>query len=65
MKAGFETWNANAMRHSFGSYHYALHEDSMWTSKELGHKANDDVLFEFYRALTTKAQGEKYFSISL
>ena len=64
MKAGFETWPANAMRHSFGSYHYALHEDAMWTSRELGHKGNDTVLFDYYRALTTKKQGERYFSIA-
>ena len=53
----------NAMRHSFGSYHYALNGDSMETARLLGHKSDDTVLFDHYRALTTKAQAETYFSI--
>mgnify|MGYP006079212745 CR=1 FL=1 len=56
-------WKNNAMRHSFGSYHFALHGDSIKTSNELGHKQGDNVLFEHYRALTTKKSGEKYFEI--
>lgn len=56
-------WNANAMRHSFGSYHFALHKDSLETSRQLGHKASDTVLFDHYRALATKEQGEAFFSI--
>lgn len=63
MKAGFEAWHANSMRHSFGSYHFALHGNSIETSRELGHKTNDDVLFDHYRALATKLQGKEYFSI--
>ncbi len=61
--AGFESWEANAMRHSFGSYHFALHGNSLETSRQLGHKASDQVLFDHYRALATKAQAEKYFAI--
>ena len=39
-------WIHNGMRHSFGTYHYALHGDPIRTCKELGHKYNeDDVLF--------------------
>ncbi|MDA9764056.1 MAG: tyrosine-type recombinase/integrase [Opitutales bacterium] len=69
LKAGFKddegrsTWPSNGMRHSFGSYHYALHEDSGKTSKELGHKDNDVILFDHYRALTTNKDGERYFAI--
>lgn len=57
------TWQNNAMRHSFGSYHFALHGDSLETSRLLGHKASDQVLFDHYRALATKAQGGAYFAI--
>jgi integrase len=57
------TWPTNGMRHSFGTYHYALHGDSAITSRELGHKAGDDVLFDHYRALATTDQGEAYFGI--
>jgi len=61
--AGFEEWEVNAMRHSFGSYHYALHGNPLETSRLLGHKASDQVLFDHYRALVTKAKGERYFAL--
>jgi len=57
------SWEGNAMRHSFGSYHYALHGNPLETARLLGHKADDNVLFAHYRALATKAQGEAYFAI--
>lgn len=57
-------WKSNGMRHSFGSYHYSLHGDSMDTSSQLGHKTGDTVLFEHYRALTSKEDGEAYFAIT-
>jgi integrase len=56
-------WKKNAMRHSFGSYHFALHGESIKTSNELGHIQGDHVLFSHYRALATKKQAEKYFGI--
>jgi integrase len=61
--AGFTEWEGNAMRHSFGSYHYALHGNPLETSRLLGHKASDQVLFDHYRALATKAHAKAYFSI--
>lgn len=57
-------WKKNAMRHSFGSYHFALHGDSIKTSNELGHSQGDNVLFKHYRALSTKEQAESYFAIA-
>jgi len=57
------SWDDNAMRHSFGSYSFALTGDSMKTAALMGHKANDQVLFDHYRALATKADGEAYFGI--
>jgi len=64
--AGFEDWGekrANAMRHSFGSYHYALHSDSAKTAAMLGHRANDQVLFDSYRSLARKKEADAYFGI--
>ena len=52
-----------AMRHSFGSYHYAKDGNSIETARILGHKSDDTVLFSLYRALTTKEQGVAYFAI--
>ena len=56
-------WDNNAMRHSFGSYHYALHGNPLETARQLGHKSSDQVLFDHYRALAKKSDGEKFFSI--
>ncbi len=52
------------MRHSFGSYHYALHGDPLLTARLLGHKATDDVLFSHYRALTSKEEATAFFAIA-
>ena len=62
--AGLE-WKTNSMRHSFGSYHYALYGDSVATSRELGHKSGDDILFSHYRALVSREDAKEYFSISV
>ncbi len=56
-------WDTNSMRHSFGSYHFAFHGNSLETSRLLGHRASDQVLFDHYRALATKAQAARYFAI--
>lgn len=57
------TWETNDTRHSFGSYHFAKHGDSIKTSNEMGHSRGDAVLFNHYRRLTTKAEGERYFAL--
>lgn len=62
-QAGFAVWQNNAMRHSYGSYHFALHEDSLRTAAQMGHKADDDQLFEHYRKCTTKDEAQKYFEM--
>ena len=64
--AGFSNWGenqSNAMRHSFGSYHYALFSDAAKTAAMLGHRANDQVLFDSYRSLARKKDAESYFAI--
>ena len=60
--SGIEEWPANAMRHSAGSYHYALHEDAAKTATFLGH-TQDGVLFRHYRALTKKKDAEQFYSL--
>lgn len=54
----------NATRHSFASYHFALCGDSLKTSKELGHRQGDSLLFEHYRHLVTKGMGARFFALS-
>jgi integrase len=65
-KAGFPDWGenrSNAMRHSFGSYHYALNSDAAKTAAMLGHRANDQVLFDSYRSLARMKDAKAYFGI--
>lgn len=57
-------WDMNCTRHSYGSYHYALHDNAALTSKELGHINNPHQLFTSYRRLATKEDAEAYFSIA-
>lgn len=61
-KAGV-TWVKNSMRHSFASHHYAAYGDAMKTANELGHRRDVDMLFEHYRGLVDKQDGEAYFKI--
>jgi integrase len=60
----FQTrWDNNSMRHSYGSYLYSMTGDPLETARQLGHKASDQVLFDHYRALAKKSDGEKFFAI--
>ncbi len=60
---GTSNWVKNGLRHSFGSYKYAVTGDSIETARLLGHRQGDTVLFDHYAALATKEQGESYFAI--
>jgi integrase len=60
--AGVE-WENNDSRHSFGSYHYALHGDAMKTAGQMGHKGNDNELFAHYRQLVRKEQAVAFFGL--
>ena len=51
------------MRHSFGTYHFALQGDPIKTSVQMGHKTGDDVLFDHYRNLATKNDAKAYFAL--
>jgi integrase len=65
--AGFLDWReklSNASRHSFGSYHFALHENSPKTAAQLGHRGNDANLFDHYRNLAKKEDAQAYFGLS-
>jgi len=52
----------NGLRHSFCSYHVALHESADKTALLLGHK-NASVLFDHYRNVVDKEEGHSYFNI--
>lgn len=61
-KAGINPWPSNCMRHSFGSYDFARHGNASLTSGKLGHRG-DEILFEHYRSLTSRKEGERFFHV--
>ncbi|MCC5808690.1 MAG: hypothetical protein JJU00_20350, partial [Opitutales bacterium] len=52
----------NCLRHSFVSYHVALHRDPGRTALLVSHK-DQAILWEHYLGVATKADGERYFGI--
>lgn len=61
--AGIADWPANAMRHSFATYHLAMFENAAKTAFELGHTQGVQLLYRHYRGLTTRAEAERFWQI--
>ena len=60
--AGLKQWPANALRHSFASYHLARGQDAAKTALQLGH-TDTEILFDHYRELVEPKDGIAYFEI--
>lgn len=56
------TYGQNSMRHSFASYHVALHENAAKTAFMLGHP-DANLLYSTYRDLVSKEDAAKYWEI--
>ncbi len=52
----------NCLRHSFATYHVALHRDPGNTALLISHK-NQNILYEHYLGVATKKDAEQYFAI--
>jgi len=61
--AGIARLTPDGLRHSFCSYHYALHQDAGLTSTQAGH-TNFKTFFRHYRQRVLREDAERYFSIS-
>jgi len=61
--ARIEQWPANALRHSFASYHLAKFNDAAALALELGH-TNSNLVFQHYRELVKPKQAQRYWKIS-
>lgn len=59
---GMDAWPANAMRHSFASYHLTVCQDAAKTALILGYSGDAGVFWNHYRELTTEADAAKYFA---
>jgi len=56
------TRKANGLRHSFCSYHFALHANENLTAQQAG---NSPVMIHaHYKGLATKAEAEKWFQVA-
>jgi integrase len=51
----------NGFRHSFGTYHYALKQDWMKTTEQMGNSKS--VLMTHYNGLSSQKEAENYFNI--
>ena len=56
-------WRPNILRHTFGTYRYALSENAEATSKEMGNSPT--VLKKYYDGLATKREAEKFFELEI
>ena len=55
-------WKPDIMRHSFASYHLAMHTSADKTALELGHR-DSKMLFAHYRELVTQEAAQSYWAI--
>lgn len=55
-------WQQDCMRHSYASYHLALHGSADRTSTELGHRSTE-MLFSNYRELVRPEAAKRFFEI--
>ncbi len=51
--AGIEAWPHDVLRHTFASYHYALHANRSRLQAMMGHTEDEDTLDRHYRAVMT------------
>ena len=56
-------WPANALRHSFASYHLAHFKNAAELALEMGH-TNQQMIFDHYRQLVRPADAARYWEIS-
>jgi integrase len=60
---GARQWPHDGLRRSFATYHVARFNDPGKTSLIMGHRGNTQMIFQHYRGLATKAQGQEYFKL--
>jgi integrase len=61
-KAIVDIWPHNALRHSFGSYHYAQYRDENRTAAEMGN--SPAIVFRHYRALVKREAADAFWMLS-
>lgn len=55
-------WARNGLRHSFASYHLAMHESADKTALQLGHESAS-MLFKHYREIVSRESAQQFWKI--
>lgn len=58
-------WAGDVMRHSFASYHYALHQNENLLKAQMGHRLSSDVLYQNYRQRVSRSAAEVFWSLGI
>ena len=58
----FKDWPKDCIRHSFGTYHYAAHNNPVETARLMGH-VGVDIFFRHYRALVDEDEARQFWSL--
>ena len=59
---GLKQWPANCLRHSFASYHLALHGDAGKTGHQMGHTSSA-MVYRTYAQAVRKSQAEAWWAL--
>lgn len=62
IRAGFDRWPANGLRHSFASYYLAKFQDAAALALQMGH-ATTGMIFTHYREVVTPEDAAEYWKI--
>lgn len=63
VKAVHGPWPHNALRHTYASMHYAMHQNEAALQAQMGHESAA-MLHRHYRALKTKAQAARFWALT-
>jgi integrase len=61
--AHIRKWPSDCLRHSYASYHLALHKNAAELASELGHGQSLGMLFRHYRNRVKEAEASEYWEI--
>lgn len=56
-------WPHDCARHTYATFHIAMHRDAALTAHELGHTQGVDLLYKHYRGLAGRDDAEKFWNI--
>ena len=56
------SWPKDGLRHSFGSYHLAAHDNAALTARQMGHTSTD-MVYAHYNNRRTREEGIAFFNI--